>query len=200
MLYRPGSIIRRWFSSPMLWVALQLVGLVLFMPWLRPVFAWAFPETEPPIYGRVSFLELLISHAALVGVASLVSTVIGVGLGVFVTRPAGRDFYAMVNTLASVGQTFPPAAVLAIAVPMVGFGSLPRWCSTACCRSLKIPLLASTAYPLPCAKRLKEWGSRPCSCCSRSSCHWPRRSSSPASELRLSSASARRRSARRSVR
>jgi osmoprotectant transport system permease protein len=125
MLYRPGSIIRRWFSSPMLWVALQLVGLVLFMPWLRPVFAWAFPETEPPIYGRVSFLELLISHAALVGVASLVSTVIGVGLGVFVTRPAGRDFYAMVNTLASVGQTFPPAAVLAIAVPMVGFGSLP---------------------------------------------------------------------------
>ena len=43
----------------------------------------------------------------------------------FVTRPAGRDFRPIVNALASIGQTFPPAAVLAIAVPMVGFGSLP---------------------------------------------------------------------------
>ena len=31
----------------------------------------------------------------------------------------------MVNTLATVGQTLPPAAVLAIAVPVVGFGSRP---------------------------------------------------------------------------
>jgi osmoprotectant transport system permease protein len=31
----------------------------------------------------------------------------------------------MINALATVGQTFPPAAVLAIAVPMVGFGAWP---------------------------------------------------------------------------
>ena len=57
--------------------------------------------------------------------SSLISTVVGAGLGVFVTRPAGRDFRAIVNAIASIGQTFPPAAVLAIAVPMVGFGTLP---------------------------------------------------------------------------
>lgn len=124
-LYVPWSIVRRSFSSPMLWLALLLVALVSLMPWLRPVFAWAFPGIEPPIYSRVSFLELLLSHAALVGAASLVSTAVGVGLGVFVTRPAGRDFRTIVNALASIGQTFPPAAVLAIAVPIVGFGSLP---------------------------------------------------------------------------
>src|SRR5512132_223583 len=95
------------------------------MPWLRPVFAWAFPGIEPPVYERVSFPELLLSHAALVAAASLVSAVVGVGLGVFVSRPSGRDFRAIVNALASIGQTFPPAAVLSIAVPMVGFGSLP---------------------------------------------------------------------------
>src|SRR5512132_1284320 len=95
------------------------------MPWLRPVFAWAFPGAAPPVYERVSFPELLLSHAALVAAASLVSAVAGVSLSVVVTRPSGRDFRAIVNALASIGQTFPPAAVLAIAVPMVGFGSLP---------------------------------------------------------------------------
>ena len=124
-LYHPGPAVLRSLSSPMFWLALSLIALVSLMPWLRPVFAWAFPGVEPSIYSRASFLELLVSHAALVGAAGLVSTVIGVGLGVFVTRPAGRDFYTIVNALASVGQTFPPAAVLAIAVPMVGFGSLP---------------------------------------------------------------------------
>jgi osmoprotectant transport system permease protein len=46
-------------------------------------------------------------------------------LAVFVTRPAGRDFRAIVDALATVGQTFPPAAVLALAVPAIGFGPLP---------------------------------------------------------------------------
>jgi osmoprotectant transport system permease protein len=118
-------IARRSFASPLFWVALLLTSLVWLMPWLGPVFAWAFPGVEPPVYARVSFLELLLSHATLVGAASLTSTVLGAGLGVFVTRPAGRDFRAIVSALASIGQTFPPAAVLAIAVPMVGFGSLP---------------------------------------------------------------------------
>jgi osmoprotectant transport system permease protein len=124
-LRRLWLIAGRLFGSPILRVTLLLAAAVLLMPWLRPVFAWAFPGVEPPVYGRVSFPELLLSHAALVAAASLVSAVVGVGLGVFVSRPCGRDFRAIVNALASIGQTFPPAAVLSIAVPMVGFGSLP---------------------------------------------------------------------------
>ena len=88
-LYRLWSIVRRSFASPIFWVALLLVALVLLMPWLGPVFAWAFPGVEPPVYGRVSFLELLLSHATLVGAASLISTVLGVGLG-SVRDAAGR--------------------------------------------------------------------------------------------------------------
>lgn len=122
---RLWPLARRLLGSPILWIALLLAALVLLMPWLRPAFAWAFPGIEPPVYERESFLVLLLSQAALVGASSLVSTVAGVGLGVFVTRPAGRDFRAIANALAAIGQTFPPAAVLAIAVPMAGFGSLP---------------------------------------------------------------------------
>jgi osmoprotectant transport system permease protein len=37
----------------------------------------------------------------------------------------GRDFRPLITTLATIGQTFPPAAVLALAVPAIGFGPLP---------------------------------------------------------------------------
>jgi osmoprotectant transport system permease protein len=124
-LLRLWPLARRLLGSAILWIALLLAALVLLMPSLRPAFAWAFPGTEPSVYERESFLVLLLSHAALVGASSLVSTAAGVGLGVFVTRPAGRDFRAIANALAAIGQTFPPAAVLAIAVPMAGFGPLP---------------------------------------------------------------------------
>jgi osmoprotectant transport system permease protein len=48
-----------------------------------------------------------------------------VAAGIFVTRPAGREFRPLVETLIAVGQTVPPVAVLAIAVPLIGFGALP---------------------------------------------------------------------------
>ncbi len=115
---------RRLLGSPVLWVGLFFAALLLRMDALQPVLQLVFPGVEPVIYSRASFLALFLSQLELVAVASLAASLIGVALAVFVTRPAGRDFRAMINALATVGQTFPPAAVLAIAVPMVGFGGL----------------------------------------------------------------------------
>jgi osmoprotectant transport system permease protein len=42
-----------------------------------------------------------------------------------VTRRAGREFLPIVGALAAIGQTFPPAAVLALAVPALGYGEAP---------------------------------------------------------------------------
>ncbi len=53
------------------------------------------------------------------------ATIAGLLAGIFATRPTGRDFLPAVNALSSIGQTFPPVAVLAIAVPVVGFGFKP---------------------------------------------------------------------------
>jgi osmoprotectant transport system permease protein len=115
----------RFLASPLLWVGLLFAALLLRMEALRPFFDWAFPGIRPAIYDRGSFLALFLSHLGLVTVASLGASVVGVALAVFVTRPAGRDFLVIANALATVGQTFPPAAVLAIAVPAVGFGAEP---------------------------------------------------------------------------
>jgi osmoprotectant transport system permease protein len=111
--------------SPVFWVGLFFAALLLRMDVLRPLLQQGFPGVEPVVYNRDSFLALFLSQLGLVATASLGASVVGVALAVFVTRPSGRDFRAMVNALATVGQTFPPAAVLAIAVPMVGFGARP---------------------------------------------------------------------------
>jgi osmoprotectant transport system permease protein len=118
---RGGGFIR----VPVFWVCLFFAALLLRMDVLRPVLHWAFPGVEPVIYNRDSFFALFLSQLGLVAAASLGASLIGVALAIFVTRPAGRDFRAMVNALAAIGQTFPPAAVLAITVPMVGFGAQP---------------------------------------------------------------------------
>ena len=112
-------------TSPVLWVGLLFAALLLGMPRLAPAFHWAFPQVVPPVFDRGSFFSLWLSHAGLVLAASGMATVIGVGLAIFVTRPGGRDFRPIVSALATIGQTFPPAAVLALAVPAIGFGPRP---------------------------------------------------------------------------
>lgn len=112
-------------TSPLLWTAALFFGLLLGMPALTPFFAWAFPGVTPPVFDRSSYFSLWLSHAGIVTAASGAAVAIGVTLAVFATRPAGRDFRALITTLTTIGQTFPPAAVLALAVPAIGFGKLP---------------------------------------------------------------------------
>jgi osmoprotectant transport system permease protein len=112
-------------ASPLLWVGLFFAALLLRMDALRPLLHWAFPDVEPVVYGRSSFFTLFLSHLGLVAAGSAAAVLVGVSLAAFVTRPTGRDFRAMADALATIGQTLPPAAVLAIAVPIVGFGPRP---------------------------------------------------------------------------
>jgi osmoprotectant transport system permease protein len=107
------------------WAALALVVLVLALPASEPLFATLFPALERPVYRQEPFAQLLWQHCALGGASSLVAVLVGSLAGIWVTRPAGQAFKPMVDALAAMGQTFPPVAVLAVAVPLVGFGELP---------------------------------------------------------------------------
>ena len=51
--------------------------------------------------------------------------VMAVTLAIFVTRPVGASFLPLSRTITNIGQTFPPVAVLALAVPALGFGAGP---------------------------------------------------------------------------
>jgi osmoprotectant transport system permease protein len=102
-----------------------LIALVVRPSW----FAWAFapfaPTGGPVIYERASLLSLSLNHLGLVVLASTAATVVAVTLAILVTRPAGAAFLPLSRTITNIGQTFPPVAVLALAVPALGFGSGP---------------------------------------------------------------------------
>jgi len=111
--------------TPVLWVGLLFAALLLDMPILQPFFAHAYPAIHPEIFDRAGFIDLFLSHLGLVAVASAAATIVGVAAAIFATRPAGHDFRTIANIVATVGQTFPPAAVLALSVPALGFGPRP---------------------------------------------------------------------------
>ena len=114
-----------WWRDRLLWAVLLLVLLVVGLPHSEPLFASLFPKLERPVYRQEPFTQLLWQHLLLVGVSGAASVLVGTLAGVWVTRPAGKAFRPVVETLVSMGQTLPPVAVLALAVPAVGFGELP---------------------------------------------------------------------------
>ena len=108
-------------ALPIVLLALLVVG----MPALRPLFHALFPALDRPVYTRASFIALTLSHIGLVAAATVPVVLVGIAAGVFVTRRAGREFAGILDTVTAIGQTFPPAAVLALAVPLVGYGAQP---------------------------------------------------------------------------
>jgi osmoprotectant transport system permease protein len=110
---------------------LRLAALILLVTFVtRPdLFAFVFePLTSngaPAIYNQGSLLSLTLSHLRTVFGAACASAIMAVLLGIFVTRPAGLEFLPLSRSLVNIGQTFPPVAVLAVAVPLVGFGEAP---------------------------------------------------------------------------
>jgi osmoprotectant transport system permease protein len=112
-----------------IWVRVAVCGLlVVFLVWpqrFAPLFAPLTHDGEPAIYQRNSLLALTLAHLGTVCCAAAASILVAVGLGVWVTRDSGREFLPLSRTLVNFGQTFPPVAILALAVPLVGFGEKP---------------------------------------------------------------------------
>lgn len=115
---KPGVVVR--------FAVLAILVAFLAMP---EAFAFVFqPLTkndQPAIYMQASLLNLTINHLGLVALATVASAIVAIGLAIFVTRPIGAEFLPLSRSLANLGQTFPPVAVLAIAVPTLGFGTAP---------------------------------------------------------------------------
>jgi osmoprotectant transport system permease protein len=105
-----------------------LALLVVFVVWPED-FAFLFePLTrnqQPAIYTQTPLLALTVSHLNIVAIATAAATLIAIGLAILVTRPFGAEFLPLSRSLANIGQTFPPVAVLALCVPLLGFGNGP---------------------------------------------------------------------------
>jgi osmoprotectant transport system permease protein len=113
------------WRDPLPWIAAAFLALLFGMPALRPLFAALFPSLERPFYEGASFPALVAAHLELVFASSAAAVLTAVPAGIFATRRAGAEFRGVIESLVAMGQTFPPAAVLALAVPVMGFGIRP---------------------------------------------------------------------------
>jgi osmoprotectant transport system permease protein len=105
--------------------AVLLAAFLLNPQSFAPLFAPLNQHGAPAIYDQGNLLSLALAHLGTVLLAAAASTIVAVGLGILVTRRSGAEFLPLSRTLVNIGQTFPPVAVLAVAVPLVGFGEAP---------------------------------------------------------------------------
>lgn len=126
--------------------AVLFAAALLALPRAGATFAALFPEVAEPLYRREPFAALALSHAGLVLASLLPAAAVGIGLGIAATRPGAREVRAIADALVGFAQAVPPVAVIAIAVPAVGFGAAPALLALVCYATL--PVLRATAGAL----------------------------------------------------
>jgi osmoprotectant transport system permease protein len=106
--------------------ALALLLILLFRTeWLSFLLVPLTNNNAPAVYAQNSLPSLAAGHFELVLVSIVASAALAILGGIFVTRKSGADFLPLSRAIANAGQTFPPVAVLALAVPAIGFGAGP---------------------------------------------------------------------------
>ena len=118
-----NRLVKRW----VLFAALAGLFFLLIANtgWWEVSLGYLFPQETQVMHPRASLMVLIWEHIRLVAISSTITILVGIPIGIWVTRPIGQSFLPIVTDLTSFGQTFPPVAVLALAVPMLGFGLLP---------------------------------------------------------------------------
>jgi osmoprotectant transport system permease protein len=102
-----------------------LIAFLLAPGWFDPLLKPLVQENAPAIYNQGSLLTLTLLHLRTVAIATTGAIIVAVTLAILVTRSFGAEFLPLSRSLVNVGQTFPPVAVLALAVPILGFGEKP---------------------------------------------------------------------------
>ena len=109
--------------------ALILAGILLLLIFnqelTNKVFQIIFPSQESFLYPEASILQLFLEHLEMAGIATLACIVLGFGIGLFALTTSGEEFQEILVNISSIAQTFPSAGIIALAVPVIGFGVKP---------------------------------------------------------------------------
>ncbi len=111
----------RWRAHAGMVSALALFAALLFV--VRQQAWWR--AALGSLFAQETLWALTVEHLVIVGSSLGIILAIGLPLGIWLTRPSGRAFLPLASNLLAVGQTFPPIAVLALALPYFGFGLKP---------------------------------------------------------------------------
>lgn len=81
------------------------------------------PARRPLDVGRL--LDLGLQHVVLAGTGLALVALLGVALGILATRPIAASWRPLIDALAAGAQAVPPVVVVALALPVLGFGGPP---------------------------------------------------------------------------
>jgi osmoprotectant transport system permease protein len=78
-----------------------------------------------PLVERTPLSTLVLQHLNLVTIATSAAILVGIGLGLAVRLSRSQEFESLIMRVAALGETVPSAAVIALSVPLLGYGSEP---------------------------------------------------------------------------
>lgn len=106
-----------------------LVGLLLVFMFFEQVqiavLSFIFRSESVFTHSRKTILEMTGEHVALSLLATALAALVGILIGVGVTRKGGEDYQILIMRMNGFIQTFPPSAVIILAYPVLGFGWKP---------------------------------------------------------------------------
>ncbi|MFS8664469.1 MAG: ABC transporter permease [Limnochordales bacterium] len=129
--------------------ALVLLGVFFLLEdWHVRILLALWPQypNALPFQGGTMW-QMGVRTVQLVLLSTLLCTVIGIPLGILATRPKYRDEWGpVVDGLVNAGQTIPSLAIVALALPLLGFGFVPALVAMVLYGLL--PVLRNTAVAL----------------------------------------------------
>lgn len=120
--YVPG--IRRNTTSVAV-LAGALIAWTYATPAVEALLHLVFPGQARVVYDRSPLYGFLLEHLSLVAVGGVAAVILGGLGGLLIVSRFGRPFKDVVLRLANFGQSVPSVAIMAIAVPSIGYGWRP---------------------------------------------------------------------------
>ncbi len=102
-----------------------LLLYTISVPFQIRLLSLLFPNAPHYTHSRKTILQMGVAHLLITLGATFLSSLVGIVIGIAVTRRWGLDFQQLVLRLNAFVQTFPPSAVIIIAFPILGFGWKP---------------------------------------------------------------------------
>ncbi len=106
-----------------------LAGATLWMTFDTEGFARLLsalvPDAETVIYPTKPLSTLMAEQVVLVAIASALALIVGSALGGLALSRVGRPFRDIIVSMGSLAQTIPSVAIMALAVPVIGYGAEP---------------------------------------------------------------------------
>lgn len=107
-----------------------LFYMLLFFVWVFQ-FSWIkdtllfFLDSKNTIVQRSSLFELAFQHIYIVFLSTVLSILIGLSLAVWVRLARSEELKQIVLQFSTIGETLPTAAIIALSVPILGYGNIP---------------------------------------------------------------------------